>query len=206
MSEPKADKASDESLAKTEGRVAERPVGMLIRLSSQPEIDESTRELILDLAEQLFPGVQHLDQLPPTKRRVWIVIQAQLIQDANPEARQSIEVALQRFIDKEVEITISEVVDKAERVEVELAISEVVDKAEQAEEKLPESEEGQLVAVRRWVPLRAAEPAWVRHPILPPPPSPRYDRPFGNQIRWAIHVIRYALQQRRLKSSFPETE
>ena len=34
--------------------------------------------------------------------------------------------------------------------------------------------------------------------VDPPPTRPAYDHLFGNQIRWAIQVIRYTLFLRRL--------
>lgn len=37
----------------------------------------------------------------------------------------------------------------------------------------------------------------VKASVAQPPASPAYNRLFGNQIRWALQVIRYTLQQRK---------
>jgi len=49
-----------------------RPVGMLPRGMAQREASEENRQHVLDLAEALFPGVDHIDHLGLTDRRFWI--------------------------------------------------------------------------------------------------------------------------------------
>lgn len=184
MRKGRADKASGGTPSKSiEERVTKRPVGMLARLPSVAEVD---RELVLDLAEILFPGIEHLDQLSPEQRARWIVLQTSLVQ--NPSVlKESFLEGFQSIFEKEVEAQVSEALERGDQQEL----------------ALPGLGERRLEALRERAKQRVAYAA-ARRQIPPPPSAPTYDRLFGNQIRWALHVIRYALQERRLKSAASE--
>jgi hypothetical protein len=162
---------------------------MLVKVSGR-EIDESTRDLVLDLADHLYPGITHVDELPREERNWWVLVQTKIIQ-ADPEERESIRLSL-KGVDEEVEAQIMLFLAKAEEQEPSLL-----------QEKL---ERRRTAILKERAKYRVARKSAERQQIPPPPPSPTYDRLFGNQIRWAIHVIRYTLQQRRVKLSTPETE
>jgi hypothetical protein len=192
-------------------RTEKRPVGMVVHFSSHSRATEENRELVLELAEHLYPNVERIDELSESERRQWIALQGALVR-AEPEDRESMR-SLLKEVDEEVEAQVSNLLAdaKAQDKAVQQAASqkrrerllERVRAARRRRMELPSREAEPPSEV-----VHRAEPAKSREPQLlpPPPPSPTYDRLFGNQIRWALHVIRYTLQQRRLKLSNPESK
>jgi hypothetical protein len=52
---------------------------MLPRLGSDVEVREEDRELALDLAENLFPGAVHIDQLDKESKPWWILVSSKVL-------------------------------------------------------------------------------------------------------------------------------
>ena len=56
-----------------------RPEEMLPRLGPDVEVREGDRELALDLAENLFPGITHIDQLDKEWKSWWILVSGRVL-------------------------------------------------------------------------------------------------------------------------------
>jgi hypothetical protein len=180
-------------------------------LSRDPNNEEyaSTRELVLVLAERFYPGVERLEELPEKQRTRWVRLQLK-ITGLGLQQKEFVRFLAERD-DEEVEAQVTDFLAGVEKQERELDEAAALEESQRVLRS-------RSTARRRWWkrPSRGAQPppASVPRPdpatsveadlIPPPPPSPTYDRLFGNQIRWAIHVIRYSLQQRRLKLADPK--
>jgi hypothetical protein len=58
-----------------------RPLGMLPRGVSRKETPEANRQFVMDLAEALHPGVDHIDQLGDADRKSWITTAGLFLRD-----------------------------------------------------------------------------------------------------------------------------
>jgi len=196
--------------ARTFGRSERRGHALVSSVKGVGAIeDESARELLADIADHLHPGIEHVDELSGRDRSLWILIHLS-IGEATPEEKESMRLSLEER-DMEVETQVSDIIGRPNRPQ---SIKEKVRQAD-PEHRLPADTlrqiEEETADLEERVRLKQAQQreefsAVAGRLLPPPPPSPTYDRLFGNQIRWAIHVIRYALQQRRLKLADPETK
>lgn len=217
---------------------------MLVRFPSDSQLADKDRELVLELAEHFFPGVQHIEQLSSPQRAWWVSVQV-----AIARGEQGLVQATRRVLSEaeEVEVQPSEMLDSYEQLErtrVEFVESDELEARREQKKAWREIVQGIKAEHERETALKQAAARHRKERLLekvratrrrsvelpsreaplpgsreiglfrsreaqlipPPPPSPTYDRLFGNQIRWALHVIRYSLQQRRLKLTDPESK
>jgi hypothetical protein len=199
--------------AQEESTATERPDrrGMLPRLHGV-DINESDEELALLLAEQFYPDLTNIDQIEdPHEKRGWITLAVQILRGQETVARHSAEAfskVFQPLVDAQVADTVRKAAaEEREREERRAHLQALYEAAiEREAPPLGGLEEKRMGSLRERAKQRVASQSATSHLIPPPPPSPTYDRLFGNQIRWAIHVIRYSLQQRRLKLADTETK
>lgn len=202
---------------------------LISKTLEEAEIDEFSRDRLADIAEHFFPEAEDLSDLSPDQQASWLNIQSvalrdkrlfealhkvvevtetpdeTAVQDAVVEAEELMESARRHATLLQHE---AEEVRNREAAREEVAAREEALKLEQhsLEEELRQlaRKHERLQALRRWSARRRS--ARQTRVVQPPPASPTYDRMFGNQLRWAIHVIRYALQQRRLRAASSATE
>ena len=85
-----------------------RPEGMLPRLPPTVDVKEENRELVMDIAENLFPGVYAISDLKKGEREKWIILSCDILREKNKaELTASIE-AIAKVLDPAVQAEIED--------------------------------------------------------------------------------------------------
>lgn len=172
--------------------------------------DQAAIELLGDLAKSLFPGVNDISQLDPQERARWILVQRSVLQ--SQQATKDFVDQIAAAIGGVAEAEASQVLALAEqtageqgerhrqalREREERLHQELRERQEIHAQQLKERQERHELEIQER--LKRLGSAQVQTRIQPPPPSAVYTTLFGNQLRWASHVIRYALQEHRLRT------
>jgi hypothetical protein len=87
--------------------IVRRPVGMLPRLPNTIRVKEENRELVLDIAENLFPGAYAISDLKKGEREKWIMLSCDILRENKAEISASIE-AIAKVLDPAVQAEIED--------------------------------------------------------------------------------------------------
>lgn len=204
-----AEQPSKSGLPAPSGEV-QRPHRLISQRVLKASSDKAAIELLGDLAAHLFPGVTDISQLDPPDRSRWILLQQSVLQ--NQQATRGLSDRMVETIGELVEVETSQALTLAEQTSREQrerhlqGLREQDDRFRQEllEQRQIHEQELRERRARHELELQEARErlgaAQVETRMPPPPPSPVYTSLFGNQLRWASHVIRYALQERRLRT------
>ncbi|MDX6635897.1 MAG: hypothetical protein QOF06_2100 [Solirubrobacterales bacterium] len=87
--------------------IVRRPIGMLPRLPNTVRVKEENRELVLDIAENLFPGTYAISDLKKGEREKWIILSCDILRENKAELSASIE-AIAKVLDPAVQAEIED--------------------------------------------------------------------------------------------------
>jgi len=189
-----------------------RPYGLLPRVSAKSP-DKASVEFVLDIAEQLYPGIVHLEELDRQEQKFWLPFSTTALGgfEGSSVLLDRITTIMQGSVEAEVSRSIA-LAEQASREQAELHLQELHQRKARLLQELREREDRHKLLVREredrhdlWMKERLGrfQTLGTEAEIPPPPPSPVYTTLVGNQWRWAVHVLRYAFQQRRLRNRDP---